>query len=97
MLREDEKALAIRLLEALHPGVVIYLFGSRARGDNSPTSDYDLALDAGKPLDFLETAKARNVLEAGLHIPWTIDVVDLHSVPDYLRTTILKEGIIWKN
>ncbi len=97
MLRDDEKVLIIRLLEALHPGVKIYLFGSRARGDNSPRSDYDLALDIGEPIDFLEIAKARNVLEAGLHIPWKIDVVDLNSVPDYLRQTILKEGVIWKN
>ncbi len=47
MLRDDEKVLAIRLLEALHPGVKIYLFGSRACVNNNPRSDYDLALDAG--------------------------------------------------
>lgn len=97
MLRDDEKALIIRLLKALHPGVTIYLFGSRARGDNSRTSDYDFALDAGRKLDLIEVAIARNVLEAGLHIPWKMDVVDLHSVPEYLHDKILKEGIIWKN
>lgn len=97
MLRDDEKALIIRLLEAMFPGVKIYLFGSRARGDNSPVSDYDLALDAGKPLDFLMLAKARSVLEEGLNIPWKIDVVDLHSVPKYLHDIILKEGVVWKN
>ena len=97
MLRDDEKALIIRLLEALQPGVKVYLFGSRARGDNSSTSDYDLALDAGRQLDIVEIAKARSVLEVGLNIPWKIDVVDLNSVPDYLRNIILKEGVLWKN
>jgi predicted nucleotidyltransferase len=96
MLRDDEKALLIRLLEALHPGVKSYLFGSRARGDNTERSDYDFALDTGVPLDFIEVARARNVLEAGLRVPWKIDVVDLNSVPDYLRNTILREGVLWK-
>ncbi|HEV2917355.1 MAG TPA: nucleotidyltransferase domain-containing protein [Candidatus Babeliales bacterium] len=94
MIKEQERI--IRLLDALFPGVKIYLFGSRARGTNRPTSDIDLALDAGRPLSFLEVAQARNVLDV-LYIPQKIDVVDLHSVPDYLRTTILKEGKVWKS
>jgi predicted nucleotidyltransferase len=45
-----EKEIIIRLLDALFPGVKIYLFGSRARGTHRPTSDIDLALDAGREL-----------------------------------------------
>jgi predicted nucleotidyltransferase len=40
----------------------MYLFGSRARGTHQPSSDIDLAIDAGRKLDFLEVAQARNVL-----------------------------------
>jgi len=91
-----EKETVIRLLDALYPGVKIYLFGSRARGTAKEFSDIDLTIDTGKKLNFLEIAKARNVLEA-LNIPQTIDVVDMHSVPETLRMIILKEGILWKS
>lgn len=94
MIKEQETM--VRLLEALFPGVKIYLFGSRARGDHRPTSDIDIALDAGRKLSFLEIARARNVLET-LNLAQTIDVVDVQSVPDYLKATILKEGIAWNN
>jgi predicted nucleotidyltransferase len=90
-----EQATIIRLLDALFPGVKIYLFGSRARGTNRPTSDIDIALDAGRELDILEIAQARNVLNT-LYIPEKIDLVDMNSIPPHLKETILKEGIIWK-
>ena len=40
---------AEKLISIIHihlPEVVVYLYGSRARGDNRPGSDIDLALDA---------------------------------------------------
>jgi uncharacterized protein len=92
MIKEQE--IIIRLLDALFPGVKIYLFGSRARGTARPFSDIDLAIDTGKRLNFLEIAKAKNVID-GLNMPMTTDIVDMHSIPDTLRDTILKEGIIW--
>jgi predicted nucleotidyltransferase len=91
-----DKELMMRLLDALFPGVKIYLFGSRARGTNRPTSDIDLALDGGRVLSFLEIARARNVLDT-LYVAEKIDIVDFHSVPQQLRDLILKEGIVWKN
>lgn len=94
MIPEKEKI--IRLLDALYPGVKIYLFGSRARGTNRPSSDIDLAIDTGNPLDFLEVTKAKNILEA-LNIPEKIDVVDFQSVPEDLKKIILSEGILWKS
>lgn len=90
-----EKKTIIRLLDALFPGVKIYLFGSRARGTNRTTSDIDIALDLDRKLSFLEIEQARNVLGT-LYIPEKIDIVDLQSVPDDLKSIILKEGIVWK-
>ncbi|HEX2978548.1 MAG TPA: nucleotidyltransferase domain-containing protein [Candidatus Babeliales bacterium] len=91
-----QKDVMIRLLEALFPQVKIYLFGSRAKGTHRPSSDIDLALDAGRQLSFLEIAKAKNVLDA-LNIAEKIDVVDMRSIPEALKETILQEGIIWKS
>ncbi len=94
MIKEQETI--IRLLDALYPGVKIYLFGSRARGTAKHYSDIDLAIDTGKKLNFLEIAKAKNVID-GLNMAVTTDIVDMNSIPETLRATILKEGIVWKN
>lgn len=91
-----QRDVIIRLLDALYPGVMIYLFGSRARGTNAPGTDIDLALDAKRKLSIEEISTAKTVLE-GLYLPWAVDVVDMHSIPQYLKDVILKEGIIWKN
>ena len=94
MIREKE--VIIRLLEALHPGVKVYMFGSRARGTHAEAADIDLALDIGRKMTIDERAVARSVLE-GLYLPWKIDIADLRSVPDYLKETIAREGIVWKS
>lgn len=90
-----DQAVMIRLLNALFPNVTIYLFGSRAWGTAKPTSDIDLALDAGRKLTFLEIQQARNALDV-LYIPQKIDIVDMHSIPEELKNDIIKRGIIWK-
>jgi predicted nucleotidyltransferase len=92
MIRNQDKL--IRLLHALFPGVKVYLFGSRARGTHSVTSDVDIALDTGSRLSFLELAQAKNVAEA-LNIPQTIDIVDLNRVPEEMKRIILQEGSLW--
>lgn len=90
-----QKETIIRLLEALFPGVKIYLFGSFARGDQRPGSDIDLALDAGKKIDILEISRAREIL-AILPIAQKVDLVDLNFVSQEFKEVILKESIIWK-
>lgn len=92
----DRQETIIRILDALFPGVKIYLFGSRARGTHTERSDIDLAIDTGRMLSISEIGEARRML-GELNIVNTIDVVDMHSIPDYLKETILKEGKIWKN
>ena len=52
-LSDDLKDIA-RLLAAWAapaPGVTVYLFGSRVRGDHKPTSDVDICIQWGKHLD----------------------------------------------
>lgn len=42
-----------RKLTQTYPGLMVYLYGSRARGDNSNDSDWDLLIvkDGSKPLN----------------------------------------------
>src|SRR5690349_897803 len=74
--RDDDAVLAPvldRLIEAFHPQR-IYLFGSRARGDSGPESDYDLMLvmpdDA--PRDLLDPRSASRAV-VGARV--SIDVI----------------------
>ena len=96
MFDQQKQATMIRLLEALFPGVKIYLFGSRAWGPERPAADIDLALDIGRKLTIVEIAQARNVLDT-FPIGQKIDVVDMWSIPDQLKNKILQQGIVWKN
>jgi len=59
----EEKEIILRLLDALFPSIKVYLFGSRARGDNRESSDIDLALDFGRKLTTQEIARARRVVD----------------------------------
>ena len=96
MIKPEYKEMILRALEYHFPGAKVILFGSRARGDNKPASDIDLAVDAdGKPVDFRELFRAKNTLE-NLNMPYKTDLVDVNGVVDELRAVILKEGIRWK-
>lgn len=93
-MRSEQQVRLVKMMQVLFPGVKIYLFGSRARGTHKPYSDFDLAFDAGRKISGLEIVQAKNVIEA-LNIAQTVDIVDLNSVPDYLKAEIAKEGILW--
>lgn len=89
----QEKMLAI--LNSLFPDAKIYLFGSRARNTHTDSSDVDIAIDAGHKMDLSAVGEARDVMEA-LYIPYKVDVVDFHRIPEGMQTMILSEGVRWK-
>lgn len=70
----------------------LYLFGSRARKEGSPRSDYDLALLADPPLDLATLAELREALE-GLPILQPLDLVELSWAPG-LKEVVKREGIL---
>ena len=93
---ELNKQKIINLITVLLPEAKIYLFGSRARGNNTERSDIDLALDIGAPIPRRIIGEIMSVLEA-TDIINSIDVVDLNgSISPTMRASILKEGIVWK-
>jgi predicted nucleotidyltransferase len=87
----------VGIIHALIPDCKIYLFGSRARGTYAPTSDVDIALDAGIPITPRRKVGAVQEVLKGLYTPYTIEVVDLNSVTDTMRQLILQEGIVWSH
>lgn len=74
------KAKIISLCQAIIPNATVWLYGSRARGDFSKSSDIDLALDAGAPIGYLLIGELKDVLEAA-NIYHRFDIVDLQALP----------------
>ena len=99
-LPQEIFAMAQSLVEAFHPER-IYLFGSFARGDTTPDSDYDLMVvvsDSALP-QYRRSQQAQRVLSsfkmAKDVLVWTRDEFygDAHLVAS-LPATILREGIL---
>jgi len=74
----------------------IYLFGSRAAGHYSETSDFDVAVLASTDVT-RELGFAREILEAS-NIPFVVDLVDLGTTPGPVAHRIQEKGILlWSN
>lgn len=89
VLREVAERVAHRLRGRRYR---LWLFGSRARGEASPRSDYDLALWTDPPLDLATLAALREELEA-LPMLQKVDLVELSWAPG-LREAVEREGIL---
>lgn len=90
----EYKEQLILIIHKYLPMATIYLFGSRARGDHSSTSDIDLAVDAGAPIAFSLLLKILSEID-GSTIPMKVDVVDMNSASEAIKESIKREGIIW--
>jgi len=96
MIEIEHKSSIIKIITAFYPDAKIYLFGSYARGTAKQGSDIDIAIDVGKRLNLHEYQFLWNLLDA-LPTPQKIDLVDMHKIPDIMRKSILKNGILWKD
>ncbi len=95
-ITENEKKKMIDLIVALIPDAKIYLFGSRARGTHSSTSDVDIAIDGGEKLPLVAVYEVKSIMAAS-NLVYRVDVVDLYRVSDDMRSTIKQEGILWEH
>lgn len=93
---QEKQTQIIKVIEIFFPDAKIYLFGSRAKNTHTATSDIDIAIDAGYPMDISTKGQINSMLDA-LSIPQNIDVVDFQRAPESLRVNILRDGILWKN
>ena len=90
---EDAKIIS-GILKQYFPTAKVWLFGSRATGENRPGSDIDIAIDEGTIIDFFRLAQARDALEESA-IPYKVDLVDYASVAVEFREEIKTKGIEW--
>jgi uncharacterized protein len=66
----------------------IYLFGSRASGQHSPGSDYDIGVLAAAPLDPVFRFDLQEALASKLHAP--VDLVDLRTASTVMRVQVIE-------
>lgn len=78
------------LIEAFPNAWAVYVYGSFARGDDSPESDIDLAvlLPPGEKIHDLLGA----ISNVSTRVHREVDLVDLRRVSDVLRREVLAEG-----
>jgi predicted nucleotidyltransferase len=75
-----------------HPAVErVWLFGSRARGDNFERSDIDLAVEA-PGIDRGEWAELHFDLEEEADTLLLVDIVLIDDLPDSFRRRVHREG-----
>ena len=78
------------LVEKLQPKRVL-LFGSRAKGENKPYSDIDLAVELNQKIDFRLKRKIKEVIEdiSGMY---SVDIVYLNECSENFKNVVYKTG-----
>ena len=76
--------------------VKIILFGSRARGDNSVSSDVDIGIMPHQKIDEGKISLLRERIENS-NIPYKVEIVNFISVSKDFKQEALKNIIVWKD
>ena len=95
LMNKQDKEFIITVIKKLLPQAHIYLFGSRARKDNQPESDIDVAIDNNQKIDLHTLSIIKEEIEEST-IPFTVDIIDLQAVSDDFKEQILKDGVLWQ-
>jgi predicted nucleotidyltransferase len=89
----DEELKIIRdILRSALSEELVYVFGSRSRGDHRRTSDIDVAIVGSKPM----TMAVRSQLEFGFSesdLPFKVDVVDMLTVDEPFKKIIEADAV----
>lgn len=75
------------------PNIPVYLFGSRARSENLPHSDFDFWIDA--ELDPILLAELREQIEESF-MPYSVDIVLPSKMKGYFADNVKKDAIQWQ-
>ncbi len=92
MLNSEYQNQLLTIIKKHVPTCTVYLYGSRARGDHQPSSDIDLAIDAGAKIHWHILSDIRNDIEEST-IPFFVDVVDVHDSDQDFSNEIKKDWI----
>ena len=76
--------------------VKVFVFGSRARGDNHHTSDIDIGLIPHGKINRKKLVQLREKIE-DLNIPYKIEIVDFSQSSESFRKEASKEVVVWRD
>lgn len=96
MIKKEYQEIIIATITKHIPSCKIYLFGSRARKKHAPGSDIDLAIDSPQKIDRHLLCKIKEELEDA-NIPFFIDIVDLQSADNEIKSQIDKDKVLWSS
>jgi len=71
----------------------VFLFGSRADGQNTRLSDVDIGIWGPAPLG-AERHRILTSIEESI-VPYHVDLVDFHDADPAFRETAIKEIVLW--
>jgi predicted nucleotidyltransferase len=72
----------------------VFLFGSRAVGNNKPLSDIDVGILGLEPLPMLIKADLETALEESI-VPYKIDLIDFYQVDKAFKKEALSTIQLW--
>lgn len=81
--------------EHLDRATVVF-FGSRAAGEGSRRSDFDIAYLPGEGFDPLSVVRLREEIEAR-NVIYRVDLVDLSRTSNSFREKVMAEGVLWRS
>jgi predicted nucleotidyltransferase len=104
MIQQSDNALSTikGTVLSVVPGARVLLFGSRARGEASPASDYDLLVVLERPLDVkskfaLRTHLRKLLLEKGIRSDVLVqsdeEIQRKRQLPGHIVRSALREGV----
>jgi len=101
--QSDNTLTAIgEMARAVIPGAQVLLFGSHARGQADPESDYDILIITGQPLDMknkfaLRTLLRKRLLEKGIRSDVLIqseqETRTKKELPGHIVRSALRDGV----
>jgi len=87
----DERTIILGILDRLVPECEVRVFGSRRNGPHKPWSDLDLVV-AGDIAQELSRMGELQEAFAESDLPYRVDVLDWHAIPQRFRDNILRGG-----
>ena len=85
------------VLEALRDeNIKVFIFGSRARGDNFTVSDVDIGYIPKDNFDDRKISSLKEKIENST-IPYKVEVVNFNNVSEDFKNEAMKDIEIWKD
>ena len=93
-VKKEYKNELLAIILKYVPSCTVYFFGSRAKNQEKIGSDIDLAIASNDPiLDDKITKILIDIDETT--IPAKVDIINLQTAHQNIKTEILKNGILW--